>query len=324
MFDGNTAEMYGDTSRDDFIGLEGNEDSTLELLFTYDERKNSTGVIVNVACPSQVMEATCLISSDFMGETRRLLKDHFGEKFHILCQVSSAGDQSPRDLVRNQNADFWNEKGVTILGKRICDAIINEYEKTGAGDISGDLEFSHNVARIKLPKWFPSYRQVLKAEKELKELKTVMSEKEAFAAFTDEVKRNEKIAERPGPYDSKLHHFVLMKNAEAVIQRGFERDKLPCIEMEMHVLRMGNAVFCTNAFELFLDYGLRMKACSKAPQTFIVQLCCGSESYLPTEKAQLHGGYGGLINNSIVGAEGGDILVEETLKIINGSLFADS
>ena len=32
----------------------------------------------------------------------------------------------------------------------------------------------------------------------------------------------------------------------------------------------------TNPFELFLDYGLRIKARSEAPQTFIVQLACGA------------------------------------------------
>lgn len=77
VFEGNVAEMYGDTSRDDFMELEGNEDSTLELLFTYDEGRNPTGVILDAACPSQVMEATYLISSDFMGEARKLLKEHW-------------------------------------------------------------------------------------------------------------------------------------------------------------------------------------------------------------------------------------------------------
>jgi len=94
------SEMYGDTSRDDFIGMEGNEDSTVEILFTFSEDKKPTGAVVNVACPSQVMEATYFISSDFMGEVRMLLKGKFGQDFCTLCQISSAGDQSPRDLAR--------------------------------------------------------------------------------------------------------------------------------------------------------------------------------------------------------------------------------
>jgi len=39
----------------------------------------------------------------------------------------------------------------------------------------------------------------------------------------------------------------------------------------------------TNPFELFLDYGMRIKARSKALQTFVVQLACDSSGYLPTQ-----------------------------------------
>lgn len=148
-----------------------------------------------------------------------------------------------------------------------------------------------------------------------------MDEKESFADFNAEVKRNEKFVGKPGPYDSKLHHFVLMKNAEEVIQRASERNELPDMEMELHVLRVGKTAFCTNAFELFLDYGLRIKAGSRAAQTLVVQLCCGSGTHLPTKRAQMHGGYGGLIKTCLVGSKGGDKLVKETLRLING-LFA--
>lgn len=318
VFSNGRAEMYGDTSRDDFMGMEGNEDSTIELFFTYDENKNPTGVVVNAACPSQVMEATCLVSSDFMGEMRRLLKNKFGRDFKTLCQISSAGDQSPRDLVRDRNADFWNERGAAILGKRLTDAVIEAYENMRGRDINAEVELAHKVRTITLPKRFPVSGARAAAEKELARLEAIMLSKDAFAAFSADVKQNEKIPGRPGPYDSKLHHFVLMRNAEAVIERAAEQTKN--FEMELHVLRLGEAAFCTNPFELFLDYGLRIKARSRAGQTFVVQLSCGSAGYLPTEKAEKHGGYGGLIINGVVGSEGGEKLVEETLDDLN-SLF---
>jgi hypothetical protein len=314
VFANGRAEMYGDTSRADFMEMEGNEDSCVELLFTYDDNKNVTGVIVNAACPSQVMEATCLVSSDFMGELRRLLKERFGDNLHVLCQVSAAGDQSPRDLVRNRNADFWSARGVVILGGRLADAVIKAFENKETGKIRDKIAVAHRVRQITLPKWFPSYRETMSAEKEMKKLETSMSSRRAFADFTAEVKRNEKIPDRSGPYDSKLHHFVLIRNAEAVIKRSAQRNESQDFTMELHALRLGDAVICTNPFELFLDYGLRIKARSPAGQTFVVQLCCGSAGYLPTAKAEKHGGYGGLIINGIVGSEGGEKLVDETLK----------
>jgi len=40
------------------------------------------------------MEATYLVSSDFMGAVREKLKQEFGGQFTTLCQVSAAGCQS--------------------------------------------------------------------------------------------------------------------------------------------------------------------------------------------------------------------------------------
>ncbi len=83
----------------------------------------------------------------------------------------------------------------------------------------------------------------------------------------------------------------------------------------IHVLRLGDVAMATNPFELYLDYGTRMKARSKAILTFVVQLSCANSGYLPTEKAAKGGGYSA--ENYNVGPEGGQVLVDETVKQIN-------
>jgi hypothetical protein len=75
--------------------------------------------------------------------------------------------------------------------------------------------------------------------------------------------------------------------------------------------------FVTNPYELFLDYGNRIKAGSKAKQTFIVQLCCGSHGYLPTEKAEKAGHYSAYVSSGDTGHEGGDLLTRESITQIN-------
>jgi len=310
------SEMYGDTSREDFIGMEGNEDSTVEILFTFSEDKKPTGVVVNVACPSQVMEATYVISSDFMGEVRRLLKEKFGRNFCTLCQISSAGDQSPRDLVRTRDDEFWCERGVKVIGKRIYEAVIRAYEKQ-KNKVQFETELIHNVKEITLPKRKASYQEYIEALENIKRLEKILPTEAAFKAFSAEVKKNERIPGRQGPYDSKLHHFVLIRNNEAVVKRYKEQKEEPNFFMELHTIRLGDIVFVTNPFELFLDFGLQMKARSKAEQTFIIQLSCGSAGYLPSKRAEAYGGYGGLIINGIVGSDGGKKLVDETVSEIN-------
>jgi hypothetical protein len=84
---------------------------------------------------------------------------------------------------------------------------------------------------------------------------------------------------------------------------------------EFHVLRIGDIALATNPFELFIDYGILIKAQSKAILTFIVQLSCHHSGYLPTERAENGGGYSA--DKYLVGAEGGHKLVRETVKHIN-------
>jgi hypothetical protein len=309
-----TAEMYGNTGRKDFIGMEGGEDSGVDLLFTFNGKNKPSGVILNLACPSQVMEATYEISSDFMGEARCLLKQQFGEEFRILGQISAAGCQSPRDLTRNYKGelDFWHEDGVEEIGRRLLVAVEGALSQAKKG-INFSPVMKHGVKALSLPLRRASKKEFMLAEKTLKELEATMTEDRAYKAFCKEVSRNEKIAGRPGPYDSKLHHFVLIQNAKAVVARYETQDKQPSYEMELHVLRLGDAVFATNPFELYLDFGHQIKARSEAGQTFVVQLCGDTGGYLPSARAEQLGGYGGLIINGKVGSEGGKILVDETL-----------
>jgi len=73
-------------------------------------------------------------------------------------------------------------------------------------------------------------------------------------------------------------------------------------------------VILTNQFELFTDYSVQMKARSPAVQTFVIQTV-GNGTYLPTERAVRGGSYSAIIQSTPVGPEGGQVLVDETLKI---------
>ena len=93
----------------------------------------------------------------------------------------------------------------------------------------------------------------------------------------------------------------------------YETDSVKPIEF--HVIRLGDIAIATNPFELYLDYGVRIQSRSKAALTFLVQLSCQHSGYLPTEKAVKGGGYSA--DKYIIGPEGGQILVNETVKTIN-------
>ncbi len=87
------------------------------------------------------------------------------------------------------------------------------------------------------------------------------------------------------------------------------------LDVELHVIRLDDVAICTNPFELYLDYGIRMKARSKATLTMVCQLAGDYHGYLPTDKAVAGGGYSA--ENYTVGPEGGAAMVEETVRRIN-------
>jgi len=159
-----------------------------------------------------------------------------------------------------------------------------------------DVPLIHKVETIRLP-------MRLVTEAEYTEAKKVVEKAAA------QIKRNAEAAKR---------EYRRMRWYELTIDR-FKRQRTnpkPTYEMELHILRIGDVAICTNSFELFTDYGIRMKARSKAVQTFVVQLV-GPGTYLPTEKAIRGGHYSAVVHSNLVGPEGGNILVDRTVNIIN-------
>lgn len=313
-----TAEMYGDTTRPDFIGMETSEDTGVEMLFTLDEQGKRTGLFLNVACPSQNMESTYMVSSDFAGATRERLKEAYGEDFRMIYQISPAGCQSPRDLVRHYTTepDFWHADGVVVLAERLFNAV--QTAVVGEADYTPVLKSTS--FEVALPRRRVSYTDWKNAKAEVERLCAIMPEDEAYKAFCDELHAKEKL-DGPGPYDSKLHHFVLIQNAKAVIARYENQDASPELFFDMNVVRLGNIAIASNPFELYLVYGQNIKARSHAFQTFLVQLSNGAKNfhagYLPSPEAERYGGYGGLVINGQVGSDGGYKLADITVEAIN-------
>ena len=89
-----------------------------------------------------------------------------------------------------------------------------------------------------------------------------------------------------------------------VADRFEAQQRGPRVDTECHVLRLGDAAFVTNAFELYMDFGLQIKARSRAAQTFVVQLA-GPGGYLPTHRALAGKSYGAVPASIVVGPEGG-------------------
>lgn len=296
-FGGGTAAMYGRNNTPAFLSVEGSEDTGIEMLFFWNTKNELTGCVLNVACPSQVRESARYISSDFWGKVRQQMKTKHGDKVFVLPWCGAAGDQSPHvqyrkgaeARMRKLHGDLAPDE---IIARRIVHAVDVALPAVKK-DIRTEVPFGHHVETLKLPK-----RMVTRSEKEWAQAKV------------------DSILAKPADKRTTGEESHRRWN-QHVIGRFNEQKTKPKFEMELHVLRLGDCAVATNPFELFLDFGLRMKTRSKAPQTFVIQLACSAGWYLPTAKAAAGGGYSAIIQSCLVGPEGGDVLVNRTVELIN-------
>ncbi len=308
--------MYGATDRDDFSHMEGYEDHFLDALFTYDADNALTGMILNVPCPSQVSENIELVSADYWHDVRRAIRARHGSSLFILPQCGAAGDQSPHIQVeqaaatRMQKLLGYDNAGAARrneIADRIA-AAVDTLVPALARDIRYSAEFAHRTLDLTLPRYPITEADVDRFSKIAADAETKIKSLEAAGA------------------DTLSHAYSSAYRAAGWygrVEKNFKKQAArPDFTTETHILRLGDTAFATNRFELYLDYAMRMKCRSKAVQTFVVQLC-GEGTYLPTERAMRGGSYGAIAPSIKAGPEGGRILVEETLRVLN-ALFDDT
>ena len=295
-----SSRMYGDTNVPEFLGLEGYEDHDVNMLFFWNQGGKLIATIIEVACPAQEVENDTVVNADFWHPVRVALRQRFGVDLCVLGMVGAAGDQSPHLMYRKAAEErmrkLRNLSRLDEIARRIVLAVEEAYD-TVKDDRHADVPLVHKVETLALPM-------------------RLVTEAEYAEAKAECDKAAAQIAADPKTADQV---YMRMKWNEGVVKR-FEKqrtDPQPKYEIELHVLRVGDVALCTNPFELFTDYGIRIQARSKALQTFVIQLV-GPGYYLPTEKAVRGGGYSAIVQSNAVGPEGGQILVDRTVELING------
>ena len=318
------SRMYGKTDEPSFSHIEGYEDHSVNLLYTWNADRELTGVLINVAVPSQA-SGVSRISADFWHETRNELRKRLGAGLFVLPQCSAAGDQSPVVLVAKK-AEARMER-LTGRSRReqiavqIADAVTSVLpvmEET----VDWNPVFAHRMERVELSRRRLS-KQDIKTPRKTHHRPQLETVEEAFERLREEYRTMcRRIEEQPelkrkrGWFDAITGVYWRMARASRVLDR-FELQKTqPAVPVEVHVIRLGDMAIATNPFELYLDFGIQVKARSKAVQTFVVQLA-GNGSYVPTERSAAGGAYGAIPESTEVGPEGGRELVEQTLELLD-------
>jgi len=254
-----------------------------------------------------------VISADFWGHAKAILREKLGKDIYLLSVCGAAGDQCPRDLVRwvtpetpiadpnitrpnplKRKADpsMYDLSGCRKAGKRVANEILSVLEEADAPQ--NETVFMHQVVTMDLPLRKVTMTEYAAADKALREL-AALAKTSAFT-FADKAK---------------------MYVHAGAVNRFRQQQTQETYAVELHVLRLGDIALVTCPFELFLDYGNRIKARSYAQQTFVMQLTCGRGGYLPTEKAEKGGHYSAYVASGMVGHEGGDMMTRLLITRIN-------
>lgn len=245
------------------------------------------------------------------------------------------GDTQSPDFVNLEGSEdhtvnlvfFWNPQGnwTGVIINLACTAQetenLNEVSADFWHDVRQEIYRRHGPSRFVLPQCAPAgdlsphpiYR---KADEQAMDRRRKLSRRQEIARrIVGAVDDALPVATGDRQGDVIFKHTVARVNIpeqQPPVEPFYETDSVKPIEM--HVLRLGDLAVATSPFELYLDYGIRIQARSPAVPTLLVQLCSGAVGYLPTAKAVQGGGYSA--DKFVVGPEGGQVLVEQSLKEI--------
>ncbi len=313
-----------ETNDDYFSGYEAGADHFLNIMFSFDKNEKLTGAIINVPCPSQSSEMEYYISADYWHNVRETLKAKYGN-ITIVSQCAAAGDLAPRighyqkardrryrlkysDVKMDNRLDCPHDMYDRYdNAERICegfDEVLSWAEK----DILTEVPIKSSIKQTALSKRIITDEEYAHC---VKNLKPLMEEN-----FADTGDKQE---------DFKNNSMLIIKRVrfQNVIDRYEKQKTSDKLSVELCTVRVGDIAFATNPFELFMDYQHRIQGRSPFIQTFVVQLCAQPgnlgfiNSYLPTERAAEGLGYGAEMFSCTVSPQGGQELVDTTIKMLN-------
>lgn len=192
------------------------------------------------------------ISADYPARLAQVVRAVYGDEVISIFTNGAAGNINHVNYLGNPHLPQKGEVKSLQIGRALGAAVINVAEKAPP---SQTIEIGSANEIVAIP--YHPIDDVVKQRLE-------------------EVKAKEKLA---------FFDEFFIKQVEAYDKEG------KCADVEVQVLRLGDAVFVGVPGELFVEWGLEIKRWSPMPFTFVVELANNSFGYIPTYEAFLRGGY---------------------------------
>ncbi len=236
VYSDGTAKMLGPVNAPEFDCIEGVEDHGLGLLFFWNEERQLTGIVVNVASPAQSEQGGNLISADFWHDVRDEIASRYGADVFVFAQCGAAGDIYPQGMFRHRaELAMAQRKGITWrreIGRRIADGVDRVFS-VAESSIDMTPDFQHRVVRADIPETDPArppfytcdpVKPVVLHAIRLGEVAVITSPFELFTDYGIRIQARSK-AVLTLVVQLARHHSGYLPTARAVAGGGYSADK---------------------------------------------------------------------------------------------------
>lgn len=246
-----------------------------------DAQGKPIGVVVNYACHTDTVGGT-EYSADYPGELSRRLKQELGEDAVVIFLMGTSGNINHADAMNGQDSDYDPSNAYyRRMGRILAWEVLRVREKikTSAG-IKLDARQSFLFTRYREP-----------SEEDVRNARRVLADS-----------------------SSSLMKVNFAKELLAAAQM----DASSPVETELQAIVLGDLAIVGVPGELFVEFGLELKAKSPYPFTLVNELCNGSTGgYICTREAYLQGGYEPIITSSSRHDEDtGELIVQHSLQML--------
>jgi len=246
--------------------------------------------------PTVLHEDSRLVSADFPGATRKAMQSHLGERTAILYFLGTAGNQSPRYSVNAQTLQEAQRLGCALADDAL--GVINALQ-----GYCRDPLLDAKTDSVCLPRRvFPSVTESRSILKKAREDFETLLKQHAPRGLT----RTAECAVFGAEELLTLSHCQASGELEVWLH-GYS-------PIDVQPLRIGDAFLLGLPGELFVEYGLEIKARARS-KVFVATLVNGDlQGYVVTPEAERMGCYEALF--SCFSCEAGREMVESSLRLI--------
>jgi hypothetical protein len=238
----------------------GPTDPHVGVVGAWDDKRKLIGCVVNYACHATTGPGGA--SADYIYYVEKVLRGFFGPETVVVFLNGACGDVTQVDNQRKYDVKQSGEAAAELVGGRVGAEALKTLlsARPSAGAL---VPLAAKTRTLDIPRRKPS------AERLNKSLEMARKGPPKAGDSTDWTFAKEIVL---------LDHLI---------------KKQPVVPVEVQAIQVGPAVFLSNPAEYFCQLGLDIRAGSKFPFTFPVELANDCVGYVPTEEAMspTGGGY---------------------------------